>query len=191
MFSKPEHVLALPWSAFLDEVDHAISEPVELHCIGGFVVSLLYGLPPPTGDTDYIAAIPGHRIGQLERLAGRGSKLHDKYKVHLQYVTVASIAEDYEARLKEMFPARFKKLKILAPDPYDLVLSKLEPNSPKDQDDVEYLAKTVPLDSKILRDRYERELRPNLMARQNWHDGALTMWIGAYFPTPAENGESR
>jgi hypothetical protein len=97
-------------------------------------------------------------------------------------VTVATMPEDYELRLKEMFPGRrFKKLKILATDPYDLVLSKLERNSPKDQGDVEYLAKTVPLDPKILRDRYEKELRPNLMARESWHDGTLEMWIGSYF----------
>jgi hypothetical protein len=92
----------------------------------------------------------------LEQLAGRGSKLAAKHKVHLRHVTVATMPEDYESRLIEMFPGRFKKLKLLAPDPYDLVLSKLERNSPKDQGDVEYLARTVPLDPKILRDRYER-----------------------------------
>jgi hypothetical protein len=171
----------LPWGAFFDELDQALSEPIVLHCIGGFVVSLLYGLPRPTGDVDYIAAIPRYRIEELERLAGRGSKLESKYKVRLQHVTVTTMPEEYESRLKEMFPQRFKKLKILAPDPYDLVLSKLERNSPKDQGDVEYLARTVPLDPKILRERYDRELRPNLMARQSWHDGTLEMWIGAYF----------
>jgi hypothetical protein len=81
--------------------------------------------------------------GPLERLAGRGSKLAAKYKVHLRPVTVATVPEDYESRLKETFSGRFKKLKILAPDPYDLVLSKLERNSPEDQGDVEYLAKTL------------------------------------------------
>jgi hypothetical protein len=59
------------------------------------------------------------------------------------FVTVATMPEDYESRLKEMLPGRFKKLKILATDPYDLVPSKLKRNSPKDQGDVEYLAKTV------------------------------------------------
>jgi hypothetical protein len=182
MSSKTEQDPPLPWSAFLDELDQAISEPIELHCIGGFVVSLLYGLPRPTGDVDYIAAIPRYRMEELEQLGGGGSELAAKYKVHLQHVTVATMPEDYELRLKEMFPGRrFKKLKILATDPYDLVLSKLERNSPKDQGDVEYLAKTVPLDPKILRDRYEKELRPNLMARESWHDGTLEMWIGSYF----------
>jgi hypothetical protein len=49
MSSNTEQDPPLPWSAFLDELDQAISEPIELHCIGGFVVSLLYGLPRPTG----------------------------------------------------------------------------------------------------------------------------------------------
>jgi hypothetical protein len=83
----------------------------------------------------------------------------------------------------EMFPGRFKKLKILAPDPYDLVLSKLERNSPKDQGDVEYLAKTARLDPKVLRDRYQKKLRSNLMARKSWHNGTLAMWLGSYFST--------
>ena len=88
-----------------------------------------------------------------------------------------------------MFPKRFKKLNILAPDPYDLVLSKLERNSPKDQGDVEYLARTVPLNAGLLQERYERELRPNLMARQSWHDGTLRMWLGAYFPSTESDRE--
>ncbi len=157
----------MPWSTFLGELDEALSEAVALHCIGGFVISLLYGLPRPTGDVDYIAVIPRYRIAELEKIAGRGSKLEAKYKVHVQHVTVAALPENYEDRLKDMFPKRFKKLTILAPDPYDLVLSKLERNSPKDQGDVEYLVKTVPLDPKVLRDRYDQELRPNLMARQS------------------------
>lgn len=189
MPSKSQHELPSPWGDFLDELDNALSEPVEIHCIGGFVISLLYGLPRPTGDVDYVTAIPHYRIEELEKLAGCGSALASKYKVYLQHVTVATIPENYESRVNEMFPGRFEKLKILAPDPYDLALSKLERNSPKDQADVEYLAKTVPLDAKILQDRYDRELRPNLMARQTWHDGTLKLWLGAYFST-ANNGWS-
>jgi len=181
MPSESEHDLPSPWGAFLNELDEAIPEPIALHCIGGFVVSLLYGLPRPTGDVDYVAAIPRYCISELEQLAGRGSKLASKYKVHLQHVAVTTMPEDYESRLKEMFPGQFKKLKILAPDPYDLALSKLERNSPKDQGDVEYMARTVPLDPKRLQDRYDRELRPNLMARQTWHDDTLKMWFGSYF----------
>jgi hypothetical protein len=76
--------------------------------------------------------------------------------------------EDYESRLTEMFSGLLRNLKIFAPDPYDLALSKLERNNPKDQGDVEYLARTVPLSAELLQERYEQELRPNLMARQTW-----------------------
>ena len=88
---RSRHDPPLPWSAFLDELDEALSEPVALHCIGGFVVSLLYGLPRPTGDIDYIAAIPRTCQERLDELAGRGTKLAAKYKVHLQHVAVASM----------------------------------------------------------------------------------------------------
>jgi hypothetical protein len=181
MKASTSQELPSPWGEFLDELDEALSEPVELHCIGGFVISLLYGLPRPTGDVDYISAVPRNRIEELERLAGRESKLARKYKVYLQHIAIATMPEDYESRLTEMFYGRFKKLRIFAPDPYDLALSKLERNSPKDQGDVEYLAKTIPLSAELLQERYERELRPNLMARQSWHDGTLKMWLGAYF----------
>ena len=58
MPAKTEQELPLPWGAFLIELDGALSEPVALHCIGGFVISMMYGLPRPTGDVDYITAIP-------------------------------------------------------------------------------------------------------------------------------------
>jgi hypothetical protein len=170
-----------PWGAFFYELDAALSEPVALHCIGGFVICMLYGLARPTGDVDYTAAIPPYRIDELEQLAGRESTLASKYKVYLQHVTVATMPENYQSRLTEMFHGRFQKLTIFAPDPYDLALSKLERNSPKDQADVEYLATAVPLDPHLLQERYHQELRPNLMARKSWHDGTLKMWIGSYF----------
>jgi Nucleotidyltransferase of unknown function (DUF6036) len=88
-----------------------------------------------------------------------------------------------------MFPGRLKKLKIFAPDAYDLVLSKLERISPKDQGDVEYLAKAVPLDPKILRDRYEKELHPNLMARESWHDGTELRMVQGKAVTLASQGK--
>lgn len=159
---------------------------MELHCIGGFVVSVFFGLPRPTADVDYVSAIPRYRVNDLEELAGRGSKLHKQHRVYLQYAAVAAMPEEYESRLEEMFPGRFKKLKMMTPDAYDLVLSKLERASPKDQEDVEHLAKTVPMNRAILQERYERELRPNLVSRQSWHDGTLRGWIELYFTDPSE-----
>jgi len=84
--------LSSVWAAFLDEVDRSLPEPVELHCIGGFVVSQLYGFPRPTGDVDYVTAIPHDRVADLEELAGRGSNLEKRFRIHLQHVTVVDHA---------------------------------------------------------------------------------------------------
>jgi len=69
------------------------------------------------------------------------------------------VPEDYEERLTEMFPGVYKLLRICGLDAYDHALSKLERNIQRDRDDVEHLAHSVPLDLKILRNRYEKELR--------------------------------
>jgi len=58
-----------------------------------------------------------------------------------------------------MFPRTFKHLRLLPLDPYDLALSKLERNIQRDRDDVRYLAKVVPLNLAVLKERYQKELR--------------------------------
>jgi hypothetical protein len=169
-----------PWAEFLDELDAALPEQVKVNCIGGFVVSLFYGLPRPTGDVDYFSAIPARRINDLQALAGPDSALAKKHKLYLQYFSSHSMPEEYETRTVEMFPGRFENLRLYAPEPYDLILSKLERNSTKDRDDVEYLARTLHLKPEKLRDRYERELRPYL-SNEARHDLTLNLWVDSCF----------
>lgn len=149
--------------------------------MGGFVASLFYGLPRSTGDVDYYAVFPVRCENDLQAAAGPGSTLAHKHKLYLQHVAVSILPENYTARLVEMFPGRFQKLRLYAPDSYDLILSKLERNSAKDRDDVEYLVKKLHLDSNRLRDRYEKELRPYL-ANEDRHDLTLKLWLASCFP---------
>jgi len=176
---SPEQELPSPWKEFLAELDAALTEPVFLYCIGGFVTSLFYGLPRPTADIDYCEVSP-NCVNSLQAMGGPGSPLAKKHKVYLQYVAVHTMPEDYQNRTAEMCPGRFKNLRLYAPDPYDLILSKLQRNSPKDREDVEYLAKTLRLDPQLLRERYEKELRPYL-ANENREDLTLKLWTEAYF----------
>ena len=37
--------LLSPWKEFLAALDAMLSEPLVVHCIGGFVVTVVYGLP--------------------------------------------------------------------------------------------------------------------------------------------------
>jgi hypothetical protein len=49
--------------------------------------------------------------------------------------------------------------------------------SGKDRDDADYLFRSQKLDAKLLRERYEKELRHNLIGNIDWHDGTLKLWI--------------
>jgi len=131
-----------------------------------------------TVDVDVIAITPRSEVESLIRLAGQSSELHRKHKVYLQLVGVATVPDDYEERLTEMFPGEFTHLRLMAFDPYDLALSKLERNTERDRDDVKHLARTVPLDFELLRKRYLNELRPNL-GNPEREDLTLKLWIEA------------
>ena len=85
-----------PWGAFLRDLDRELVRPVELHCLGGFVVTMLYGLTRPTADIDVLVVRPQM---DLNPLAGIGSSLHKKHRVYVQLVTVLeAYPEDYEER---------------------------------------------------------------------------------------------
>lgn len=136
------HVLPSKWTTFLKEVDRNLQDPVELHCLGGFVLSALYDLPRPTGDVDYVAATPANAITDLQNIAGQGSALSQKYGLYFQHVTVADVPDDYVTRLEEVFSGEFAQLRLFALEVHDLVLAKLVRNSPVDLEDAKFLART-------------------------------------------------
>ena len=65
-------------------------------------------------------------------------------------VTVATYPDSYEEHLTEVYPGLFRHIRLLALDPYDLVLTKLTRNADRDGGDVEFLATDVPLNTLIL-----------------------------------------
>jgi hypothetical protein len=173
--------LPSPWREFLGELDTLLDEPIQLHCVGGFAVVAGYGFSRVTNDIDYRALVPHNRIVDLQRIAGPDSDLARKHKVYLQYTGVDSIPENYEERLTELYAGRFKNIRLFVPDPYDLVLSKLSRNNGKDREDVQYLARTMHLDPIVLKERYENELKPNLIDPPSRDEETLKFWLEAYF----------
>lgn len=167
-----------PWNSFFLEIDAAVAEKIELHCLGGFIVTMLYGLGRSTADIDVIAISPRNESLRLIDLAGKGSDLHRRHGVYLDLVTVASVPDDYVQRLTGIFTEAFKHLRLFALDPYDIALAKLERNIQRDRDDVKYLARIIPFDLELLKDRYERELRPYL-GNPDREDLTLRLWIEA------------
>jgi hypothetical protein len=179
---QPDSGCVLPprWVEFLREVDRLLPQPARLHCLGGFVLAAAYGLPRPTADLDYIAAQPSEITTSLETFAGMGSPLARKHGLYFQYVTVVDVPEDYAERLTSLLPNQFLRLRLLALEVHDLVLAKLVRNSPVDLEDVKFLARAGHLDPEILRERYQRELRPNL-SNEARHDLTLKLWLDACF----------
>ncbi len=64
----PPETVPEPWLSFLNELDNIATVPVRLDCIGGFVVTMLYGLSRPTADVDVLEIAPlsaAEAFGQL------------------------------------------------------------------------------------------------------------------------------
>ncbi len=163
-----------PWNSFLRDIDEFADEPTELHLLGGFVVTVLYGLSRPTQDIDALTA--KRLTHELLKYAGKGSPLHKKHDVYLDPVGVVTTPEDYADRLTEAFAGQYNNLTLLALDPYDIALTKIERNSARDREDVKHLARTVPFDLDVLKHRYHNELRIYLgnPARE---DLTLKLWV--------------
>lgn len=178
MPTRPSKDIPEPWLSFLRELDSSVDEDIRLDCMGGFVVSLVYGFSRPTGDLDVLEIAPREAGRLMLELGMQGGPLHKKYKIYLDHVGVAHVSEDYEERLSAISPKAFKHLRLFALDPYDLALSKLERNVQRDRDDVMHLARTVPFDLEVLKDRYQKELRWQL-GNPDREDLTLRLWIEA------------
>lgn len=166
--------LPKPWPAFLKEIDTQLSQEVNLHCLGGFVLTALYAIPRFTGDLDYIEVTPRAAANELEHIAGRESALCRKYGLYLQNVGIADFPEEYESRLQEI-KLDLRKLKLWALDPYDLLLAKVTRNSPKDQDDAKYLIRKLKLDFQTFSDRWNKEMATSVGDRAR-HNLTIELW---------------
>jgi hypothetical protein len=169
-----------PWISFLREVDRALNRPVAAHCLGGFVLAVLWELPRPTGDVDFIEVEPLGAASELLAIAGQGSELAQRFKLHFHQVTVAEFPEGYASRLVDITPGDFGQLRLKALDVHDLVLAKLGRNSPRDRSDVQFLARKGVLDRRVLEERFADELRPHILneARETT---TLNLWCDEFF----------
>lgn len=168
-----------PWLTFLRDVDQALKEPIEVHCLGGFVLSVLWDLPRPTGDIDFIEVRPGDASEDLLRIGGEGTALAEKHHLHFQRVTIAAYPERYETRLTDVTPPGVRKLRLEALEVHDIVLAKLSRNSPRDRADVAFLASKGALDRRLLEERFEGELRPYLLSETR-ERLTLDLWLDEF-----------
>ena len=171
-----------PWLSLFNDLDLRLTEKVQLHCCGGFVVTEVYGVVRPTSDMDFLQVVPHSFWSSIESLVGEGSALSKKYKVHLHSVTVATYPESYADRLIEIFPGAWNHIQLFALEAHDLALTKLERNFERDLEDVEQVALDEYLQPEVLRARYFEEFRPNLTSREVECDRKLQEWCDLFWP---------
>jgi hypothetical protein len=171
-----------PWKEFPLELDALLPEPVTFECVGGFAVVVAYALPRSTNDLDYFTLEPSNLTTVVHNLAGEGSALAKTHKVHIHRAAIASLPEDYQERMTEIYPGIFKQIRLFVLDPCDLVLSKLCRNAQRDREDAKYLINTQHIDVTVFKKRYDRELKCNLIGDPKEREDALQMWIEDYFP---------
>lgn len=158
MRPDPE-ALPQPWGSFLRKLDEIATEPVDFHCIGGFVVTRCYGFGRETSDLDVLSITPSAQRQALLQSGGRGSALHREYRVYLDYVTVIqAYPENYQDRFTEMYPGQLVRIRLFAPEAHDLALMKLERNIERDREDVKHLARKGFLSPEELEHRYQQEM---------------------------------
>lgn len=106
-----------PWKSFFAAIDETLVEETSLEILGGFVITVLYGALRETADVDVVSVVPNSQTRNLIETAGEGSALHKKYGVYFDRVGVATLPENYEDRLTEIFAGEFQHLRFFALDP--------------------------------------------------------------------------
>ncbi|MEP6960438.1 MAG: DUF6036 family nucleotidyltransferase [Acidobacteriota bacterium] len=171
-----------PWLSFLSEIDAQLDEPVDLHCIGGFVVSQHYGFGRETADLDVLSVIPKQVADRIVEIAGKESRLQKKHHVYIDHVHVANYPDNYESRLVHAFPL-WSKVRLWALEPHDLALTKLERSAERDIRDVMFLAQAGLINRGTLIARFEVEMEPYITGpTPTWHRTTLNMWIDSCWP---------
>ncbi len=70
----------------------------------------------------------------------------------------------------------YRNLRLRGLERHDLMLAKLERNSDRDREDLMRIAERPGLDPALLRDRYDKELRP-ILGNPQREDLTLALWI--------------
>ena len=69
---RPHEQPPEPWLSFLRELDSSVHEQVRLDCMGGFVVTMVYGFSRATGDLDVLEVAPTGAGQTMLALGARG-----------------------------------------------------------------------------------------------------------------------
>jgi hypothetical protein len=86
--------------------------------------------------------------------------LAKKHKIYVQNVAgIVDLPEEYRSRVQKI-ATNLHNITLMTLDPYDLLLSKLSRNSPKDREDAKFLIGELHLAFVIFQERWGKEMAP-------------------------------
>jgi len=139
---------------FLEAVDMALHEPVEVIVIGGSAAALHYGVARATHDIDTWTTVPADLAAAAE--AAREVTGLD---VPLQRSGVADAPLEFESRLERVLP-NLPRLTVLVPEKHDLVLMKAVRCYEHDLEAIAEIHDHSALDLGVLLRRFTEEMTP-------------------------------
>lgn len=137
---------------FLLAIDGLLTKKVEVIIIGGTAAALAYKVSMATQDIDTWNSIKG-----LES-AYKKAKEQTQLDIPMGRVSVGDAPYNFEDRLVQFKPKKFKKLKILMPDVVDLILMKTLRGYEHDLKAIASMVQKNKVKPKVLIDRYLTEL---------------------------------
>jgi hypothetical protein len=139
---------------FLEAVDRALAQPVEVIVIGGTAAALHYGVTRATHDIDTWTTVQGDLAAAAER--ARASTGLD---IPVTQSGVADAPHNFESRLERVLP-RLDRLRVWVPEKHDLALMKAIRGYEHDLQAIAEIHAHSPLDLNTLVGRFQDEMTP-------------------------------
>jgi hypothetical protein len=143
--------------AFLKGLEQQLesNQVVELYVGGGAAILLAYDGKLSTVDVDFIGQNSG-LLRELEKLLGKGSKIHRETQLYLDIVPPGYFPSDmgWRSRTVRVNLPEVPRIKLRVLEIHDLIISKLKRFSDKDRRDVRDLCTRSEVDIDTLRARY-------------------------------------
>lgn len=142
--------------SFLRALDASLTKDVDVFVVGGMAAILGYHATVKTSDID-VYAIEKGSLADLEQAAGVAREVTG-IDLRIGSASIAELPYEYEDRTKPVRGAKFRKLTVIIPDKYDLVLSKAIRAYPHDLEAIRSIHEHHRLAEKTLASRFETEI---------------------------------
>ncbi len=146
---------------FLEALDQQLDGPHTITIIGGAAIALAFGGDNATTDIDVFVGMTGPL-----QLAAHQARRQLLSEIEVSPAQVAELPYGYEDRLRPILGG-LAKLRVLVPELYDLVLSKIARGVDRDREHIAALHQLHQLELATLLERYFGEMQQATMRQRD------------------------